>query len=634
MTSPLPPLAARRPWRPFAALATVALLAALAFLIAEWDFSAFTDPETRARALSRAGDLVASFADPDLSAEWVATCARLTLETLAAAVLATALAIGLATGLALGASRAVMVGEERDRGRWRNFPLRSPRALVCSLCRLVLDALRAVPDFAWAVILVAALGLGPGTGAVALALGIAGILGKVWSELWDGVDERRREAVSALGGGRLATFLYGIRPLAARAVQSFTLMRAECAIRNAAVIGAVGGGGLGAEILYRIGMGDWAKTTTLILFTLALTLSADLASDFIRRQLRSDPNHPRARRARSPAREIARSWIGAGFAIAVILGAIAHLGFLNSGGPDGAPRNHLAPLAKLLSGEQLAKLGLFADLLDPELDLEAFGGGDPEEAARRREAGTDARPFRDVTAAELWRPSAWRRIADELDRWFVWRVLASAGVPIALAIAGTLLGVLGALLLTYWHSTSFGLESSRFTGETPDASARAVRALLLALARGGGLVMRGVPEVMWAFLFIAFAGPGMLAGALAIALHSAGVLVRVFGETVDNIPHRTLEIASTGSRASTFIAAAAPVSRRDWWTYAFFQFESNIRAGVVLGIVGVGGLGFAFSFNFEWFFFEKASTQLLVIILLTVIVDRISRRLSLSRVRA
>jgi phosphonate transport system permease protein len=634
MTSPVPPLAARRPWRPFAALATVALLAVSAFLLAEWDLSAFTDPETRARALSRAGDLVASFADPDLSAEWVATCARLTLETLAVAVLATALAIVLATGLALGASRTVMVGEERYRGRWRNFPLRSPRALFCSLCRLVLDVLRAVPDFAWAVILVAALGLGPATGAVALGLGVAGILGKVWSELWDGVDERRTEAVRSLGGGRLATFLYGIRPLAARAVQSFTLMRAECAIRNAAVIGAVGGGGLGAEILYRIGMGEWAKTTTLILFTLALTLSADLASDFIRRQLRSDANHPRARRARSPAASIGRAWIGAGFAFAIVLWAVAYLGFLNHSGPEGEPRNHLAPLAKLLSGEQLAKLGFFGNLLRPEFDPEAFGGGDPQVAAERRELGTDARPFREVAVAELWRPSAWRTVDSELEHWFVWRVLKSAGVPVALGIAGTILGVLGALLLTFLHSTSFQLESARFTGETPSPLARTARALFLALGRGSGLVLRGVPEVMWAFLFIAFAGPGMLAGALAIALHSAGVLVRVFGETVDNIPHRTLEIASTGSRASTFIAAAAPISWRDWWTYAIFQFESNVRTGVVLGIVGVGGLGFAFTFNFEWFRFEKASTHLLVIILLTVVIDRVSRRLSLSRVRA
>src|SRR5690606_37425367 len=152
----------------------------------------------------------------------------------------------------MGASRAVSVGEERDgfiasrlpKGLmlrvWLHIPFRSPAAALCALCRLIQDVLRAVPDFVWAIILVAMIGLGPLTGALALALNITGILAKVYSELWDSVPEDRYAQVRGLGGGRIATFLYGIRPLASRNVLSFTLMRAECAIRNAAVIGAVG----------------------------------------------------------------------------------------------------------------------------------------------------------------------------------------------------------------------------------------------------------------------------------------------------------------------------------------------------------------------------------------------------------
>src|SRR3546814_13766593 len=71
------------------------------------------------------------------------------------------------------------------------------------------------------------IGLGPLTGALALALNITGILAKVYSELWDGVDERRYAQVSSLGGGRLATFLYGISPLASGHVLSFTLSSEE-----------------------------------------------------------------------------------------------------------------------------------------------------------------------------------------------------------------------------------------------------------------------------------------------------------------------------------------------------------------------------------------------------------------------
>ncbi|MDO3376734.1 PhnE/PtxC family ABC transporter permease [Geoalkalibacter halelectricus] len=288
----------RRPWRHWATLVILVALAAGAFVAAEWDFSALVEPELRAAALARMLAWAQTFAFPDLSGEFLRHCWALTLQTLSAATLGTALAVVAGFVLAMGSSRAVCVGEEDARGWRRNFPLRSPAAALCSLCRLVQDVLRAVPDFVWAVILVAMIGLGPLTGALALALNITGILAKVYSELWDSVEERDYEQVRALGVGRLNTFFYGIRPLAARSVQSFTLMRAECAIRNAAVIGAVGGGGLGADIWYQIQFGAWGKVTTLMIFTLALTLTADLAANFIRRQLRSDPNHPCAAKLR------------------------------------------------------------------------------------------------------------------------------------------------------------------------------------------------------------------------------------------------------------------------------------------------------------------------------------------------
>ncbi|MFO8003826.1 PhnE/PtxC family ABC transporter permease [Thioalkalivibrio sp.] len=311
--------ARRRPWGHFVGLVVIALLVLASFTAADWDFTALIDPEERARALGRMGEWLAAFGSPDFSREFLARSWGLTLETLSAAVLGTALAVVFGFALAMASSRAVAVGEEHATGWRRSFMLRSPSALLCSAARLVQDVLRAVPDFVWAIILVALIGLGPLTGALALALNITGILAKVYSELWDSVDEQRYEQVRASGAGRIKVFFYGIQPLAARAVQSFTLMRAECAIRNAAVIGAVGGGGLGAEIWYQIRFGAWDKVSTLILFTLALTLTADLASNYIRRQLRSDPNHPRAVKAHSVFADLSRAWIGSGFAVLIVV---------------------------------------------------------------------------------------------------------------------------------------------------------------------------------------------------------------------------------------------------------------------------------------------------------------------------
>src|SRR3546814_18546263 len=175
-----------------------------------------------------------------------------------------------------------------------------------------------------------------------------------------------------------------------------------------------------------------------------------------------------------------------------------------------------------------------------------------------------------------------------------------------------MLGVVAAILLTYPHSASFQLLSERFSGESAPGWRRAWRLVQLVLARAVAMIARGVPEVMWAFLFIAFLGPGLVAGTMAIAAHTVGVLTRVFSEAVDNQPLRRFEPTCGASRRVTYAMVAAPLAWRDWMTSAFFQFESNVRVAVVLGLIGVGGLGFQFSFNFEWFRFERAGTYLIL----------------------
>ncbi|KIH76841.1 phosphonate transport system permease protein [Geoalkalibacter ferrihydriticus] len=619
----LKPYAVTRPWRQWAALVTLAALVVAAFTAAEWDFSALTQADQRSAALARMLAWAQTFASPDLSYEFLRQCWALTLQTLAAATLGTSLAVAAGFLLAMGSSRAVCVGEEDAQGWRRNFALRGLAAVLCALCRLLQDILRAVPDFVWAIILVAMIGLGPLTGALALALNISGILAKVYSELWDSIEERDYEQIRAVGGGRLKTFFYGIRPLASRSMLSFTLMRAECAIRNAAVIGAVGGGGLGAEIWYQIQFGAWSKVTTLMLFTLALTLSADLASNFIRRQLREDPNHPRGTKPRNLAQQLLPAYVGSGFVCVVLLWSLWFMGWGDNAPPGQQSRNYLEPAVKLVTGESWRNLAFFERLLRPDLDGAALGLGGAEKSVDL---------FAEYTLLDFWKPSAWAAWDQELEKWFVWRVVKSASVPLAMAIIGTLMGVAGAIALTYPHSLAFQMEPARFTGETAHPLVRIVRLLQLVGARFAGLIARGVPEVMWAFLFIAFFGPGLLAGTIAIAIHSTGVLVRVFSETVDNIPYRRFEQSFMGSRLSCFGCVAAPTAWRDWLTYSFFQFESNVRTGVVLGIVGVGGLGFFFTFNFEWFRFEKAATYLLMIIALTILIDRTSRLLKLSRI--
>jgi phosphonate transport system permease protein len=194
--------------------------------------------------------------------------------------------------------------------------------------------------------------------------------------------------------------------------------------------------------------------------------------------------------------------------------------------------------------------------------------------------------------------------------------------------------------LAWMGSVAYQVEPQRFTGERSAVASlgltlrRVARWAVFGLGKLIALFARSVPEVLWAIILMRLLSLGTLPAVLAIAIHSSGVLARVFTETVDNIPYRRLEQTFLGSRRASFVSVAVPTCWRDWITYAFFQFESNVRIGVVLGLVGLSGLGMAFGEARQWAIWGQASTLLLTMVLLTTVIDRVSRALKLSRNRS
>ena len=280
----------RRPLGSYFVWMFVGALALAAIAALDWDLTALTSDEERRVAWQRLLSFLSAFGAPDLSRPSLENALSLAGQTLSIALLGTLLGAVLAYPLALGAARCVVIGEARP----ASTSVSALRRGLLELCRLSLDVLRGVPDFAWALLILIVLGPGPITCVVAIGINVAGILGKIYSELWDSVPASRYAALQSTGAGRLTTLLYGIQPLAGRSMLSYTLMRCECAIRNASVIGVVGGGGLGAAIFDELNFGNYNTVVTLLLFTLALTGGADILANLLRYQLRTDPNHPRA----------------------------------------------------------------------------------------------------------------------------------------------------------------------------------------------------------------------------------------------------------------------------------------------------------------------------------------------------
>lgn len=226
------------------------------------------------------GQFVAAFWPPEHGREFLALLGQATLETLAIATAGMSLALLIAMPCALLASRALSLSALPRGGRpaWWAAALRWP-------VRGLLIVLRSVPEIVWALLFVRAVGLGPTAGVLAIGITYAGMLGKVYAEIFESVDPRPTRALLGAGSGRLAAFAYGVLPNAAAEMISYTVYRWECAIRASVVMGFVGAGGLGQQIDLSMRMFAGGEVSSMLLTFLLLVLLADQLSRLLRGRL-------------------------------------------------------------------------------------------------------------------------------------------------------------------------------------------------------------------------------------------------------------------------------------------------------------------------------------------------------------
>lgn len=190
---------------------------------------------------------------------------------------------------------------------------------------------------------------------------------------------------------------------------------------------------------------------------------------------------------------------------------------------------------------------------------------------------------------------------------FLRKVAAGAWETLAMSTLGTVLAALAGLALA--------LPASRLhAGDT--APARSVTRWLLN-------ALRSIPELVWAALLLISAGLGPFAGTLALALHTTGVLGRLFAEAIENAPpgpSTALRTHGVG-HARVFLYATLPQVLPQLASYILYRWENNIRAAAVLGVVGAGGLGQLLAFHMGLFQMSKTATILAAMLLMVALVD-------------
>lgn len=137
---------------------------------------------------------------------------------------------------------------------------------------------------------------------------------------------------------------------------------------------------------------------------------------------------------------------------------------------------------------------------------------------------------------------------------------------------------------------------------------------------------RSVPELVWAAMLLIAAGLGPFAGTLALAIHTSGVLGRLFADALENtppLPEASLRI-NGASPLSAFFYATLPQISPQLLSYTLYRWENNIRAAAVLGVVGAGGLGQMLKYHLSLFQMQQAATVIVAMLMLVALVDALS----------
>jgi phosphonate transport system permease protein len=161
----------------------------------------------------------------------------------------------------------------------------SPHRLVYQTTRLVLNMIRAVPEIIIALMFVAAVGLGPFSGVLALSVGAIGYMGKLFAEAIEAIDPQQVLAVSATGASRPQVFVYGVVPQALPLIASYSLLVFESNIRSATILGIVGAGGVGFVLTKYMALFQYHYLMGAIVMLVIVVTCIDRMSDAIRRRL-------------------------------------------------------------------------------------------------------------------------------------------------------------------------------------------------------------------------------------------------------------------------------------------------------------------------------------------------------------
>lgn len=527
---------------------------------------------------------------PDLSPELLQLTLDSTLKTLAFAVCGTVFCVLIGGVGGVLSSEVWWQSVAGLRGQELRVRSQAPWLIV----RAVLAVPRAIHELIWGLFFVNIFGLDPLVAILAIAIPFGAITAKVFSEILDETPRKPFMGLLNSGVSPLNAFAYSLMPQAFLNLLSYTFYRFECSIRSAAVLGIIGAGGLGYQILLSLQSLRYEQVWTFLIALIVLNGLTDFWSAMLRHRLgapsRLDLNVLNLKRRQKPLQQ--SDAVVRGSLLGVVVLIIFSFWYVQADfsklwaprtaellagvvrdvfPPDGSQLNQLFSLSLqtlAMSVLAMAGAGLGGIVFSfPAAHNFVLPGGIFDTGSRSPQSPL-LRGERRVTAALI--PPFLREARGDLNRWM-------------------------------------GISMLIFT-----------RFLLL--------VARAVPEPIWALLFLFVLFPGILPGAIALAIHNFGILGRLMAEVTENLDERPLRSlkALGATRPQVFLYGVLPLTLPRFIAYILYRWEVCIRATVIVGLVGAGGLGRLLTEQLSSFDYKGLLTTLIVFLGLTFLVDLIS----------
>jgi phosphonate transport system permease protein len=454
--------------------------------------------------------------------------------TLATVLLATLLSVGISLPLAVWAAA--------NTTRRVSFRVGSRSLIV---------AARAVPDIVLAILFVRLFGLGVLPGILAMGLHSVGMVGKLYADAIEQTAEGPREALRTVGATRRQQILTAILPQALPAFIAVGLHRFDINLRHTAILGFVGVTGIGFEMAKAFGALQFGLGITWAFILLLLCLLTELLSITIRRALLRD-SEVFDRYNRHTMFGFLRRRLRAATGAAANSAPAPRPAAARSADRAVSPGWTFARIRRLCYAAIFTAAVLWSLTGSGALDSSISGG--------------IARFF--ATLGLFWPPGSAGFTEDLVQALFV---------TVHIGFASALIGAMLAIPVG-------SLAARNISGH---------RGLHL-FFRGFVLLVRGLPELVVAILFVVVIGLGPVAGALALAIGSVGLLGKLVADSLEEIDPGPMEALKTvgASRTQLYFTAVLPQAARAIIGATLYQLDVNIRSATLLGLVGGGGIGF------------------------------------------